>query len=231
MISPWAIYNLTRYQEPTLLTTNFGGALAISNCPPAYHGPYIGFWANQCYRTQEIIGVSGNFAIPGALAQRGEDTSTLDLERRRLGIRYAREHLRDLPAVFLAVRAARGDCSDPSNSCTWILSPGRSGCCRRASSAYWALAALAVAGAYALRRRRLTLWILASFVVVVFITTVITFGQTRYRAPADVALVMLAAVGVDRLVKRSRAPRRESVEKSPRPARRERLPSVYIPPR
>ena len=94
VISPWAIYNLNRYQEPTLLTTNFGGAIAIANCDSVYHGPDIGFWDYRCYRTPQILGVSDNpFAIPSALAHRHEDTSTLDSKRRTLGLRYAREHL------------------------------------------------------------------------------------------------------------------------------------------
>ena len=32
VIAPWAIYDMSRYQKPTLLTTNFGGAIRNSNC-------------------------------------------------------------------------------------------------------------------------------------------------------------------------------------------------------
>ena len=59
----------------------------------------------------------------------------------------------------------------------------------------------AIAGAIALRRRRMPLSPLLAVIGTVAITVAITFGSTRYRAPADVAIALLAAVGIDALVK------------------------------
>jgi hypothetical protein len=58
----------------------------------------------------------------------------------------------------------------------------------------------AIAGAIALRRRRMPLSPLLAVIATVAVTVAITFGSTRYRAPADVAIGLLAAVGIDALV-------------------------------
>jgi hypothetical protein len=49
--------------------------------------------------------------------------------------------------------------------------------------------------------------VLGAFIASVVVPTAITAGQTRLRAPADVAIVLLAAVGVDALLRRSAAAR------------------------
>jgi hypothetical protein len=229
VIAPWAVYNLTRYEEPALLTTNFGGAIAVANCRQVYQGPTIGFWDNDCYRTQSIIGVTNPSLIPGTLAQRGEDGSTLDAERRKRGLAYARAHLRDLPKVVMAREGRTWGVFRPFQQLRLDLVKGDIWPLQAGLVSYWVIAALAIGGAVRLRRRRLTLWVLGSFIVVVVVTTAITFGQTRYRVPADVSLVLLAAVAADRLFTRSR--NAAEPEPSERPARhdrrRSRMPSVY----
>jgi asparagine N-glycosylation enzyme membrane subunit Stt3 len=61
---------------------------------------------------------------------------------------------------------------------------------------------LGVAGAWVLRGRRLPL---APFAVVlgeVVVVAVAIFGQTRYRTPLDVVLVILSGVALERLLDR-----------------------------
>jgi hypothetical protein len=70
--------------------------------------------------------------------------------------------------------------------------------------AYWPLAAAAVAGGVVLRRRRVPLFPLVAFVLTVAVAVALTFGQTRYRAPAEVTIVLLAAVEVDAMLPRRR---------------------------
>ena len=61
---------------------------------------------------------------------------------------------------------------------------------------YFAAAILAIAGAVVLRRRHVPVFPLASLPVLVVITTAVFFGLVRYRAIAEVSLVVLAAVAV-----------------------------------
>ena len=61
--------------------------------------------------------------------------------------------------------------------------------------AYWALAALALRGTLVLRRSGTRLTPLLSMWAVVAVATALTFGITRYRAPVDIAMVVLGSVG------------------------------------
>jgi hypothetical protein len=71
-------------------------------------------------------------------------------------------------------------------------------------ASFWVMVPFAVAGGIALRRRRVPLTPLVAQFVMVTVTAVAIYGLVRFRVPAEVALVVLAAVGVDRLVARTR---------------------------
>ena len=125
-------------------------------------------------------------------------------ELRREGVRYARDHAGRLPTV-LAVRLARvWNVYDPLQ-----VPEGRSARAEKLGVAmYFLLVALALAGALTLRRRRRELWILLAPVVLVCVTALLTYGNQRFRAPAEITLVVLAAVALRRgLALAARAPR------------------------
>jgi hypothetical protein len=67
---------------------------------------------------------------------------------------------------------------------------------------YYPAVVAAVAGVVALRRRGVPSFPVMSWLVNVAITVVAFYGSTRFRAPAEPALVLLAAVGVDALLRR-----------------------------
>jgi hypothetical protein len=67
---------------------------------------------------------------------------------------------------------------------------------------YGALALLSIAGGVILRRRRVPVFPLAVFPVLVVISVTITFATTRYRAIAEGVFVLLAAVAIDAAVSR-----------------------------
>ena len=71
---------------------------------------------------------------------------------------------------------------------------------RIALAQFYVLVPLAIAGAVILWRRRITI---APFVALPIIATfagVIAFGNTRYRAPAEIAIVGLSAVAIDAIL-------------------------------
>ncbi len=57
----------------------------------------------------------------------------------------------------------------------------------------------AVGGVVVLRRRKVAVYPLLAPFVVVAVSVVLTYGETRYRAPSEVALVLLAAVFIESL--------------------------------
>jgi hypothetical protein len=63
---------------------------------------------------------------------------------------------------------------------------------------YWAVLALAAAGAWLSRGRRDRLVLLLAPAAVAVLTTLAAFGYTRFRYGADVTFVVLAAVALER---------------------------------
>ncbi len=68
---------------------------------------------------------------------------------------------------------------------------------------YYPLAALAIGRAVGLRRRRVRIWPLAVPPIIVTLGTVLSYGQTRFRVPAEPVIVVLAAAAVAMLIGRA----------------------------
>ena len=66
----------------------------------------------------------------------------------------------------------------------------------------------AIGGIVVLRRRHIPISPLIALVVIVTLAAMTTFGVTRYRAPAEPAIVIAAAVGIDAFLRHSQ--RREA---------------------
>ncbi len=86
VIGPWAIRNLTTFEERTVLGTGFGLVLAYGNCDATYSGPKLGYWDNTCLREY----------TPGV------EESVFDKQALDQGTSYIEEHAGRLPAVVLA---------------------------------------------------------------------------------------------------------------------------------
>jgi hypothetical protein len=72
---------------------------------------------------------------------------------------------------------------------------------------YYPTLLLSIGGAVALWRRRArdALWVLLVPAIIVTLNTVVTYGQTRFRAGAEPSLALLAAAGAVALAGRVRA--------------------------
>lgn len=204
LYAPWIVWNLTRFDEPVLITSSTGAVLSASACDATFSGPGLGSYGN-CYDHLEI--------------DPDLDESERDLIVRRAATDYLGDHVAELPKVAVARVLRMWDLYQPSrnNVIDWAIE-GRG---RRASTAgraaYFALLPLAVAGVVVLRRQRRTILPLLAPAVVVTVTAALTFGNTRYRVPVEVGLVVAAAVAVDRLavvVEAARRARRAGVPPS-----------------
>jgi 4-amino-4-deoxy-L-arabinose transferase-like glycosyltransferase len=180
---PWSIYNLTRFERPVPLTTSLGTTMLAGNCEPAYHGERLGFYSLGC-----------------AVLQRGlsSDRSIADGQERRIAIEFMRDNASRVPVV-MAARVGRTfgvfrpfqqmHFDTNRNTDLWVIRSG--------FFMYWALVPLAIAGAVIARRRRIPIYPLLAFPAIVLLTVLMTIGQTRYRATAEISLVLLASVSVD----------------------------------
>ena len=87
--------------------------------------------------------------------------------------------------------------------------------------AFYALIPFSIYGFVRLVRRRITILPLLASPIILTLATALTFGVTRYRAPAEVSIVVTAAIGVVALVHRVRHPERPApatVTPAPEPA-------------
>jgi 4-amino-4-deoxy-L-arabinose transferase-like glycosyltransferase len=187
VVAPWALYNLARFNEPTLTSSSLGSVLSAANCDAVYYGDNIGYYDN-CF--------------DGPWPSGDLDESERDKVPRDEAIEYMRDHIERVPVVMAARIGRMWNLFKPGQTTTldWMIE-GRG----RAPSwvglfAFYALIPFSIYGFVRLARRRITILPLLASPIILTIATAITFGVTRYRAPAEVSIVVTAAVGVVALV-------------------------------
>jgi 4-amino-4-deoxy-L-arabinose transferase-like glycosyltransferase len=200
VLTPWLVRCWVAFDRPVAITTNSGDVLAGANCEATYGGERLGQWALEC-----LSGVTGQ----------NEAARAARLSER--GLRYAREHVDRLPAVAAARVLRPWGLFRPGQELRIESTPGAGS---RSSGwpgliACWLLVPLAVAGALAVRRRGGPLFVLLAPIALTLIVSATAYGTLRLRAPADVALLVLGAVGALALVQRLSA-RRRSTANSPK---------------
>jgi 4-amino-4-deoxy-L-arabinose transferase-like glycosyltransferase len=182
-LGPWMIFNYTRFEEPTTMTSATGAALSASACDEVFYGTLIGYYAN-CFQ--------GPWPKPGL------DESQRDVEPRKQAIEYIKAHKKRLPLVIAARIGRLWGFFKPGQTTAldwWLEGRGR------APSwiglfCYYAMLPFAIGALFLLRRRRITILPLLAIAAIATFAAALTFGVTRYRAPAEVALVVAAAVGI-----------------------------------
>ena len=185
LVAPWVARNLTSFDRPVLVTTTLDFAIGAANCPEAYEGPRKGL----------LIGCRP--LIDGDESEKG-------YHQRQRGLRYAANHLDQLPGV-VATRVARAWSLYRPFPAEGLDLEGRpSWAYRAAAIGHWVMLPFALAGIVVLRRRRVPVSPLVVQFAVVSVAVAVTWGSTRFRIAADVAIVLLAAAAVDALVERWR---------------------------
>jgi 4-amino-4-deoxy-L-arabinose transferase-like glycosyltransferase len=197
VLAPWVGYNLTRFEHPVFLSTGFEITLLTASCDMTYYGPYTGYWSFNC---GDPIGVE-------------EDQSVRAIAYRKAALDYISDNKARVPVVVLA-RWGR---------VTGLFRPiqqvdlendveGREiGVAWASLLMFYPIAGLAIVGGVVLRRRRVPVFPLAALPAIALIAVTLTFGQNRYRAMSEGALVVLAAVAIDVGLRRLHAGRRRAV--------------------
>ena len=182
VVSPWLVANLTRFDEPVFFSTNDGLTLCGANLHRTYYGQGTGLWALDC----------AGFPVPNG------DRSVVSNALRSDGLHFIRTHLGRLPVV-VAVRIARVWSLDaPGMMASYNQNEGREPWVSWAGFfLFWLLVPFAVVGGVLLRRRRVPITPLVAQFVIVTVTAAAIYGIVRFRVPAEVSLVVLAAVAVD----------------------------------
>ncbi len=202
VIAPWVAYNLGRFDKQVLISSQGGRTLSASNCDPAYYGPLLGYKNLTDPRCSRVPQIKTYLAqLPLDVRGRTLDASWRDAELNKLAKQYIDSHRRRLVVVLPAREGRTWGLFRPFQQLHLDLISGDIWFLRLQYFSYLAMLPFAIGGAIALRRRRMPLSPLLAVIGTVAVTVAITFGSTRYRAPADVAIALLAAVGIDALVK------------------------------
>jgi 4-amino-4-deoxy-L-arabinose transferase-like glycosyltransferase len=192
VIAPWAVRNLSTFDPAT--PGNGSGTIAGANCDRTYEGPMIGLWTSAC----------------NAPAPAGEESAAAAANRRQ-GLAYIAAHRGRVP-VIVAVRVARvWQAYGPLQGAQVDRDDGRPAWANHLSLiAYVGLLPLAGFGALEMRRRREDLSPLIAQLAAVSLTAALVWGAVRFRAPAEVVIVVLAGIAIYDI--RGRSTSRDSLD-------------------
>jgi 4-amino-4-deoxy-L-arabinose transferase-like glycosyltransferase len=186
LVTPWVGYNLARFDEPTYLSTNDGIALLGSNCDSVYFGDGIGLTDLKCLGSNP----------------RGDQSVDSRIYRER-AFDYIRDHKKRAVLVGFARVGRTWSLFRPWDMVSYNKGEGREGWVTALGlGVYYPLLVAAVAGWVVMRRHRRRTWPLLVPVLIVTIASAITYGQTRFRVPAEPSIVVLAAVAIAAVVAR-----------------------------
>jgi 4-amino-4-deoxy-L-arabinose transferase-like glycosyltransferase len=210
VLVPWVTFNLSRFDEPVLLSNGLGVTLAATQCDKTYYGELTGLWYQPC-----AIRVQSKFP-------KGFDESERDQVYRDAAIDYLDSHLDRAPVVVLTRWGRALGLYRPVHSVEFDHFPeGRDWTIAVSGLvSVWILGLLSIYGVVLLRRRKVPVYPLVALGAIAMIAIAIAFASTRYRSTAEPALAILAAVAIDGLI-RSRRGEADDPEALGEPAKAE----------
>jgi 4-amino-4-deoxy-L-arabinose transferase-like glycosyltransferase len=200
VVGPWVGYNLSRFKDPTFISTGLGVTLASANCDGTYGGQLEGYWELKC-AVAAPINPHADESVQGSEAQsyalryiRSHESRFVAVEAARLGRGFG---------FFHPVQQVHLDSYIETRPYHWAL---------LGLGTYYGLLVLSVGGTVLLRRRGIPVFPLWAVGFTVAVSMLLTFGTTRDRSTFEVSLVVLGATQLawmwDRLSARRPAGRR-----------------------
>jgi 4-amino-4-deoxy-L-arabinose transferase-like glycosyltransferase len=200
-LAPWVSYNLSRFDEPVYVSIS-ENTLLLGNCRDVYKGPLIGSWSIGC-----VLAVTcpdrEHPDVEDCIWRRDpqHDLSHLALDLRRAALRNIGDNIERMPAVVAAREGRTWSFFRPNDQIlldSYYTQFDRS-VLRWALVSYYGMVLGCIAGVIVLRRRHIPVFPLLAFALSVALAVAVAFGETRYRAVAEVPLVLGAAIGLDAL--------------------------------
>ena len=196
VVGPWLVFNLSRFDRPEFLSDNFGYTLLTASCDTTYYGPSTGYWDFGCA-----------FDYVNEIDAAHNDRSVNDALYRDKALDYIESHKKRVPIVVLARVARFAGVWDLTHDFHQVdmdrLVEGREDFVAWGGIIGWfVMVPFAIYGLVAMRRRRITLIPVLAPYATVLVTVIALFYMNRYRASTEAVLCLLAAVGVDALLRR-----------------------------
>ena len=194
VVGPWTVRNLTTFEKPS--AARAAGSVGCCSTAAATRrstARKVGYWSDAC-----------------SLKDYPPDTdeTVLDEMARKKAFDYLGDHKGRLPVVVAARVGRIWDVYRPFQNVEFNDKSERRG--HAASWAvligYWLVMPFAIFGLVVMRRRRIPIFPYFAIALSVTITVALSFGITRYRAPVDTVLPLLAAIGIDSIWRHRRPP-------------------------
>jgi peptidoglycan/LPS O-acetylase OafA/YrhL len=186
VIAPWVGYNMSRFTEPVTLSAQFDQTLGTANCETVYEGDRVGYWSLACIQETEHLVPEGDASAQGE-------------GFRRIALDYARDHADRVPYVVAGRVGRTFGFYQPQEQILLDTSVetkepvlGEIGLL-----VWYGIAVTGALGLVGLRRAGRPVFPLVAIVVSVVATVAVIYGNTRFRLPAELALMVPAAVTAD----------------------------------
>jgi 4-amino-4-deoxy-L-arabinose transferase-like glycosyltransferase len=184
IVGPWVGYNMSRFKDPVFISSGLGITLASANCGYTYHGEFEGYWDFECANSTPI--------------NPNVDESVQGAEAQHYAVQYIKSHFGHfIPVEFARFGRAFGlyhpmgqirfDSVIETRPYHWAL---------LGLIMYYGLLAGSVGGIVVMRRRKVPVYPMLAVGATVVISTLLTFGNTRYRSTFEVSLVLMTAVAL-----------------------------------
>lgn len=188
VLAPWVGRNMVVFRSSATLTATSWSMLAQANCDQTYHAPILGYWSLDC--------------SPWPHGPNGErlDEAERDAAQKQRATDYIRANTGRLVTVVAPARVLRmWGAYQPAETVRLEITEGRPASVMWLGFwQYWVLLALAIVGAIAQWRARRPVFVVAAWALLSVITAVTAYGSIRLRSSAEVAIVLFAAIAIDR---------------------------------
>jgi 4-amino-4-deoxy-L-arabinose transferase-like glycosyltransferase len=187
-IGTWVTFNMTRFDRPVFLSTGLEPTLVGANCDRTYYTDLIGYFSPDC--------TEGVFETP---RHGGPDQSVRNVRLGRIAREYISDHKARVPVVVLTRWGRITGLYRPNQQLRLdeVIEGRERWTALAGLLSFYAVAALAITGGVILRRRRVKVFPLIVLPAIVFFAVGLALGSNRYRASAEPALVVLAAVAIN----------------------------------
>lgn len=184
LLAPWVVPNLVRFEEPVLMSHGDGLVLVGANNDAVYSGGGLGFWLAP----QEFIDATSRFD--------DTDPSVDSVVMRERAIEYIGDNLDDQPRVMAARFGRLWSVYRPLATAQLNTQEGREAWASHLSIGALYLALLLVPIGLWRVGRSWGRWLMLAPILHVSLIGVLFYGIPRFRAPAEVAIVVAAAIAV-----------------------------------
>lgn len=187
VVAPWVGYNMSRFQNPTYVSNEAGLTLASADCNTTFSGQFEGYWFMQCAADAPVT-YHGDESVENAAYRKYVYSFLRHHENRILPVTLAK--IGRGFAFFHPVEQIQFDTQIETRPHVWALT---------GLVVYYVLLGLSVVGSVILRRARIPIFPMWAVGLNVVIAMAVAFGNTRYRIPFEVPLVLMSSVALERV--------------------------------